>query len=231
MYFNQYSIIKFQKLGWNACYFCMTWFITVLQFPLMIILYLILPSLDLILKCSWLNLLQLMHTDFFNVNIVFLWNSLPVSLCTLSSRKAFCSVFNHFACTVEPPLSGPLLSGHLHCRTAQISLVAWSLLTIMKFGLDESTRREPKGCCLPVRWLVYSTYHNYQVITHFYSPGERPWMYCGDLVCLLTAQHWITALFAFFITEFLQHNSMQFLVTGITEIWTVVVTRLPIILI
>ena len=30
----------------------------------------------------------------------------------------------------------------------------------MKFGLDKSTRREPKGCCLPVWWLVYST-NNY----------------------------------------------------------------------
>ena len=35
-------------------------------------------------------------------------------------------------------------------RTAQIGHVACSLLTIMKFGLDENTRREPKGCCLPV---------------------------------------------------------------------------------
>ena len=34
--------------------------------------------------------------------------------------------------------------------TAQIGHVACSLFTIMKFGLDESTRREPKGCCLPV---------------------------------------------------------------------------------
>ena len=42
-------------------------------------------------------------------------------------------------------------------RTAQIGHVACSLLTIMKFGLHESTRREPKGCCLPVWWLVYST--------------------------------------------------------------------------
>ena len=30
--------------------------------------------------------------------------------------------------------------------------------------LDESTRREPKGCCLPVRWLVCSTYHNHQLV-------------------------------------------------------------------
>ena len=64
--------------------------------------------------------------------------------------------FLNLTVTVEPPLSGPLLSGHLHCpdtsivRTAQIGHVACSLLTIMKFGLDESTRREPKGCCLPV---------------------------------------------------------------------------------
>ena len=27
----------------------------------------------------------------------------------------------------------------------------------MKFGLDKSTRREPKGGCLLVWWLVYST--------------------------------------------------------------------------
>ena len=57
-------------------------------------------------------------------------------------------------------------------QTAQIGLVACSLLT-MKFGLDESTWREPKGCCLPVRWLVYSTYCNYHLvgrITHFLQP-------------------------------------------------------------
>ena len=31
--------------------------------------------------------------------------------------------------------------------------MACSLLTIMKVGLDENTnlRREPKGCCLPIR--------------------------------------------------------------------------------
>ena len=49
------------------------------------------------------------------------------------------------------------LSGHLHCL---IGHVACSLLTIMKFGLDESTRREPKGYCLPVWWLVYPTNNN-----------------------------------------------------------------------
>ena len=47
--------------------------------------------------------------------------------------------------------------------TAQIGHVACSLLTIMKFGLDESTRRERKGCCLPVWWLVYSTTNNYHL--------------------------------------------------------------------
>ena len=46
-------------------------------------------------------------------------------------------------------------------QTAQISHMACSLLTIMKF---ESTRREPKGCCLPVRWLVYSTNNNYHLV-------------------------------------------------------------------
>ena len=62
--------------------------------------------------------------------------------------------------TVEPPLSGLLLSGHLYYPgtsivwTAQIGHVACSLLTIMEFGLDKSTRREPKGCCLPVWWLL-----------------------------------------------------------------------------
>ena len=71
---------------------------------------------------------------------------------------------------MEPPLSGPLLSRHFHCpgtsivRTAQIGHVPCSLLTIMKFGLDESTRREPKGCCLPVWWLVYSTTNNYHLV-------------------------------------------------------------------
>ena len=42
-------------------------------------------------------------------------------------------------------------------QTAQNSDVAGNLLTIMKFGLDESTRRKPKGGGLPVRWLVYCT--------------------------------------------------------------------------
>ena len=56
--------------------------------------------------------------------------------------------------TVEPDLYYP---GTSIVQTAQIGHVACSLLTIMKFGLDESTRREPKGCCLPVWWLVYST--------------------------------------------------------------------------
>ena len=42
--------------------------------------------------------------------------------------------------------------------TARIGHVACSLLTILKFGLDESTRREPKGCCLPVWWLN-NNYH------------------------------------------------------------------------
>jgi len=50
-------------------------------------------------------------------------------------------------------------------------------------------------------------------------------MYCGDLiVCQLTAQHLlraITALLAF-LSELLQHYSVQFLVTDISEIWTVV---------
>ena len=53
------------------------------------------------------------------------------------------------------------LSRHLIVWTAQIGFVACSLL---KFGLDESKRREPKGCCLPVRWLVCSTYHNYHLV-------------------------------------------------------------------
>ena len=48
--------------------------------------------------------------------------------------------------------------------TAQIVHVACNLLTIIKFGLDESTRREPKGCCLPVWWLVYSTTNNYHFV-------------------------------------------------------------------
>ena len=51
-------------------------------------------------------------------------------------------------------------------QITQISHVACSLLTIMKFGLDESTRRGPKGCCLPVRWLVYSTNNNYNFTAH-----------------------------------------------------------------
>ena len=40
-------------------------------------------------------------------------------------------------------------------RTAQIGHKSCSLLTMMKFGLDKSTRREPKGCCLHVWWLVF----------------------------------------------------------------------------
>ena len=49
-----------------------------------------------------------------------------------------------------------------------------SLLTIMESGLDESTRWEPKGCCLPVRWLVYSTNNNYHLVVGdktFLQPG------------------------------------------------------------
>ena len=62
----------------------------------------------------------------------------------------------HLHCPGTSIVRAPPLSGHFHCsgtsivQTAQISHVACSLLTIMKFGLDESTRREPKGCCLPV---------------------------------------------------------------------------------
>ena len=62
-------------------------------------------------------------------------------------------------------------------QTAQIGHVACSLLTTMKFGLDESTRREPKVCCLLVWWLVYATNNSYHlvagwVIMDFYSSGE-----------------------------------------------------------
>ena len=35
-----------------------------------------------------------------------------------------------------------------------------TLLTIMKFGLDDSRRREPKGCCLS----VYSSKNNYHLV-------------------------------------------------------------------
>ena len=49
-------------------------------------------------------------------------------------------------------------------RTTQIGHVTCSLLTIMKFGLDESTRREYKGSCLPVWWLVYATNNNYHLV-------------------------------------------------------------------
>ena len=70
-----------------------------------------------------------------------------------------------------PDLYYPLLSsiilyypGTSIVRTAQIGHVACSLLTVMKFGLDESTRREPKGYCLPVWWLVYSTTNNYHLV-------------------------------------------------------------------
>ena len=55
--------------------------------------------------------------------------------------------------------------------TAQIGFVACSLLTIMKFGLDETTRREPV-CLLGDLCLIITT------------------MYRGDfIVCLLTAQY------------------------------------------
>ena len=43
-------------------------------------------------------------------------------------------------------------------RTAKISHVACSLLTIIKFGLDESTRREPKGCCLFILLIITTTW-------------------------------------------------------------------------
>jgi len=46
---------------------------------------------------KFLNLLT--HIVF--VNIVFLWNSLPVSECHLNSRKVFrCSVLNYFICVI-----------------------------------------------------------------------------------------------------------------------------------
>ena len=60
-------------------------------------------------------------------------------------------------------------------RTAQIGCMACSLLTIMKFGLDESTRKEPKDCYYLFGGLIILliiTTSWLQVIMHFYSPDE-----------------------------------------------------------
>ena len=46
--------------------------------------------------------------------------------------------------------------------TARISLVACSPLTVMKYELDESSRKGPKGCCVPVWWYLRS-YHNWAI--------------------------------------------------------------------
>ena len=99
-----------------------------------------------------LHIIMDIHSKWLDVHIQ--WN-LPLSGSLLSDTSF---------------IRTPPLSGHFIVPTAQISFVACSLLTIMKFELDESTRRVPKGCCLPVRWPVYSTYLNYQVITHFLQP-------------------------------------------------------------
>ena len=59
----------------------------------------------------------------------------------------FICLFYFYSFLAMPVLCFPHFSA---VWTAQIGHVACSLLTIMEFGLDESTRREPKGCCLPV---------------------------------------------------------------------------------
>ena len=79
----------------------------------------------------------------------------PVDL----QKKCILIILQHYSGT------SLLLPGHLVVWTAQISLVACSLLTIMKFGLDEK---------VAVCQLGGLFYYNYQMITHFYSPGEGP---------------------------------------------------------
>ena len=58
--------------------------------------------------------------------------------------------------------------------TVQINLVACSLLTILKFWLDESTRREPIGSCLPARWLVYCVVSRQTIKPPQYIHGPSP---------------------------------------------------------
>jgi len=57
--------------------------------------------------------------------------------------------------------------------TAQINYVVCSLLAVIMFCLDKSTRRQPKGCYLLVGWLVYTTtncYHWLLVDKAFLQP-------------------------------------------------------------
>ena len=64
-----------------------------------------------------------------------------VIACNSENENHFLSVYPQEANTVKPPLSGPLLSGNLHCPDSPNWSCGCSLLTIMKFGLDKSTRR------------------------------------------------------------------------------------------
>ena len=68
-----------------------------------------------------------------------------------TSRYLHCRVFEQSPVYIaEPHLSLVLLQylGTSIVWKAKISHVACSLLTVMKFGLDENTRREPKCCYL-----------------------------------------------------------------------------------
>ena len=78
-----------------------------------------------------MNIIQVLHG--YVPQTLYVYDNSVVEMCAILET---CIVS-----TVEPPLSGPLLSGTSIVRTAQIGHVAFSLLTIMKFGLDESRPR------------------------------------------------------------------------------------------
>ena len=74
-----------------------------------------------------------MYTEFYGF-VITVYNFTVYKTCTITSAYSGTSLIQTSIIWVPP---------------AQISLVAYSLLTIIKFGLDKSTGREPKGCCLP----------------------------------------------------------------------------------
>ena len=82
--------------------------------------------------------------------------------------------------TVEPPLSGPLLSGHLNCPDSPIGHVACSLLTI-NWHNGVWFWMKAQGGSLKVAvylfgdlfiLLIITTTWLLEVIMNFYSPGE-----------------------------------------------------------
>jgi len=100
-------------------------------------------------------------------------------------KDLFASVSLTQAChnTVEPLLCIPLLSEHLHCPDSPNQYVACSLLPVMKFWLDKSSRREPTECCLLAGWIIYITTNSYHWLLGdktFLQP--RGGMLCSDFL-------------------------------------------------